>query len=202
MRKPLILLLTLLLVTALALPVFAASRLEAPPEEPVPEPLDPKVEAMIAWALETAADDTHGYSRFERFGPNYDCSSFVSTALMEGGFELDTYLFPDQMVDVLPEFGFVLYEKGETEPQRGDILVQPFVHVEICMGGGDCVSAHQDYDDGPEDTTGHEIEYRRADDPCECPFCKYEEYEFILRYEPPAPEIIIPAHEMDRATAQ
>jgi len=189
MRKSLTLFLTLtltlLLMSSLLLNAFAAddqvqAYLEEKKEE---ESLDPKVRAMIAWALEIAEDDSHGYSQSHRFGPNYDCSSFVSTALMEGGFGLKDYVFPSDMVEILPDYGFVVYKRGETEPRRGDILVRPHVHVEICMGNGECVSAHQDSDWRSGDGNGHEIEYRRADSDYVCPFCQNEEYTYILRYE-------------------
>lgn len=186
MRRILSLLLTLLLVSSLLLTAFAEDcqvECDLAEQQEGSEPLDPKVEAMLAWALEIAEDDAHGYSQRNRFGPNYDCSSFVSTALMEGGFGVESYLFPDEMVAVLPAYGFVVYRKGETEPQRGDILVRPFVHVEICMGDGACVSAHSDYDGRSGDGNGHEIEYRLADAVFECPFCRYAEYIYILRYE-------------------
>ncbi len=188
MRRPLSQLLTLflslLLVSSLFSTAFAAQ--EDPGNRGLDPadaaPLDPKVEAMLAWAVAIAEDDTHGYSRYDRFGPNYDCSSFVCTALMEGGFGLEDYLFPADMVDVLPDYGFTVYKKGETVPQRGDILVRPYVHVEICMGGLDCVGAHKNYDGRSGDRSGHEIEYRTAESDYPCPFCCNAEYKYILRY--------------------
>ena len=196
MRKTLSLILTLLLLIGL-LPILAAAEGDADAESSAQveetEPLDPKIEAMLAWALETAADDSHGYSQSDRFGPNYDCTSFVSTALMEGGFALEDYLSTNGLIDVLPEYGFVVYRRGETEPQRGDILVQRGVHTEICMGDGGCVAAHQDYDWRSGDwRTGHEIEYRSGDDDYGCPFCKNARYNYILRYVPPdSPECVL-----------
>lgn len=185
LTKLLTLLLTLALLSGLTVNAFAAETLstERVTDPASPEALDPKVEAMLAWAVGIAADDTHGYSQANRFGPNYDCSSFVSTALMEGGFGIEDYLFPADMVEVLPDYGFVVYKKGETDPQRGDILVQPYVHVEICMGGLDCVGAHRNYDGRSGDRSGHEIEYRTEASDLECPFCHNAEYVYILRYE-------------------
>ena len=185
MRKFITLLLTLLLLFNLFVPALAAedalkeSDLEAEAE---PSPLDPKVEAMIAWAMEIANDDSHGYSQNNRYGPDYDCTSFVCTALREGGFELERYLSPRGMVWELPALGFAVYRKGETEPRRGDILVEIGVHAEICMGSGCCVGAHQDYDRRSGDRTGHEIEYRTPDG-YKCWFCKKAQYDYIIRYE-------------------
>ena len=185
MQRTITLLLTLLLVFSLLVPVYAAEYGSGDLAVPVEtEPLDPKIEAVIAWAMETAADDTHGYSQNNRYGPDYDCTSFVCTALMESGFALDRYLSPRGMVRELPALGFAVYRKGETEPQRGDILVEFGVHAEICMGDGCCVGAHQDYGHRRTgDKSGHEIEYRTPVSEKKCWFCKKAQYQYILRYE-------------------
>ena len=192
MRRFATLLLTVILfVTCFLTTAFAASgsksksSQKAATEEPK---LDEKVEAMIAWALDIAADDSHGYSQSNRTGPNYDCSSFVSAALMAAGFPLDKYLTAGGFLGYAEELGFKVYRRGEVEPQRGDILVRGNEHVEICMGHGGCVAAHQDYDYRSGDRTGHEIEYRPGDGNYSCPFCKYQKYYHILRYVAPEPE--------------
>ena len=181
MRKIITLFLTLLLLFSLFIPAFAAEKTKEHTEEES-EPLDPKVEAMLAWAMEIANDDTHGYSQNNRYGPDYDCTSFVCTALREGGFQLEGYLSPRGMVRELPALGFAVYRKGETEPRRGDILVEIGVHAEFCMGDGCCVGAHQRYDRRSGDSTGHEIEYRTPEG-FKCWFCKKAQYDYIIRYE-------------------
>ena len=188
MRRLFTLLLTALLsVTCLLPTAFAAEKSKIVNQKRTEEEarLDFKVEAMLEWALAIAADDSHGYSQAYRYGPNYDCTSFVSTALMKGGFGLDEYLSTIGLVQNAENFGFTVYRRGEVVPQRGDILVQWNVHTEICMGDGGCVAAHQDYDGYSGDRTGHEIEYRPGGSDYGCPFCKYEQYNYILRYEPP-----------------
>ena len=189
MRKLITLLLALALAGSILLPNSKAlaaplkEDLETAEESTEPE-LDPKVEAMLAWAREIAQDNSHGYSQANRYGPNYDCTSFVCTALMQGGFGLDHYTSTSGMIAELPALGFVVYRRGETEAQRGDILLQRGVHAEICLGNGGCVAAHQDYDGRSGDRTGHEIEWREADTDFGCPFCKYRQYNYILRYDP------------------
>ncbi len=189
MRKIITLLLTLLLVFCLFAPAVAA---EEQTETPIPsegseeagEKLDPKVEAMVAWAIEIAEDDSHGYSQNNRYGPDYDCTSFVCTALLEGGFQLERFLSPRGMVRELPSLGFAVYRKGETEPRRGDILVELGVHAEISLGDGCCVGAHQDYGHSRTgDRSGKEIECRTPDGDSRCWFCKKAQYDYILRYE-------------------
>lgn len=190
MRKLITLLLALALAGSILLPdskALAAPlwRAEGPARETAEPALDPKVEAMLAWAREIAQDNSHGYSQANRYGPNYDCTSFVCTALMEGGFGLDHYTSTGGMIAELPELGFVVYRKNETEAQRGDILLRRGVHAEICLGNGGCVAAHQNYDGRSGDRSGHEIEWRESnDDSYGCPFCKYQQYNYILRYEP------------------
>ena len=188
MRRIFILLLTLLLVSGLAVPAFAAAgkpekAFSAEAAEDVGEELDPKVEAMIAWAVGIAEDDSHGYSQSNRYGPDYDCTSLVCTALMEGGFALKTYLSPSGIVRELPALGFAVYRKGETEPRRGDILVEIGVHAEICLGDGACVAAHQNYGHSRTgDGSGREIDCRDPESGT-CWFCKKAQYDYIIRYE-------------------
>ena len=153
-----------------------APSLEKPEEEQL---ASRRMEAALEWALTTAADDSHGYSQAYRYGPSYDCASFVTAALIAGGFQLNEGLTTYTMKSALEEVGFTAYRKGEVEPRRGDILLDTVSHVEICMGGTDCVAAHQDYDWRSGDSTGKEIEYRCGT----CWFCIYQQYTWILRYE-------------------
>ena len=48
----------------------------------------PNINAAVHWAIEIALDDTHGYSQANRYGPDYDCSSFIAAALIHGGFNV------------------------------------------------------------------------------------------------------------------
>ena len=50
-----------------------------------------KIENAVAWAEQIAADDRHGYSQVHRNSPDYDCSSFVGTALANAGFPISIY---------------------------------------------------------------------------------------------------------------
>ena len=143
--------------------------------------VDSQIEDALEWAEETAEDDTHGYSRYSRTGPNYDCSSFVSAALMEAGFELEGYLSTSRMKSALEELGFTVFRKGEVTVQRGDILLNPRTHVEFCMGDGCCCAAHQNYDGRSGDRTGKEIQVRDQET---CPFCKYQQYTYVIRLLP------------------
>ena len=43
------------------------------------------VEKAVQWAINTANDNSHGYSQADRWGPDYDCSSFVIEAYEQAG---------------------------------------------------------------------------------------------------------------------
>lgn len=176
MRRLCSALLALVLVCGL---ILSASPLGFAAGEEEEDALDPKMEAALAWAIQAAEDPSHGYSQGNRFGPNYDCSSFVSKALMEGGFELDTFLSTYTMIPALSQLGFTVYYRGQVTLQRGDILLNPVQHAEFYMGDGACLGAHQDYDWRSGDSTGKEIQYREDG----CSFCNWGNYSCVLRYE-------------------
>ena len=141
--------------------------------------LDSRVEAAIQWAISIANDDSHGYSQSNRNGPNYDCSSFVSTAFKNGGFSVSGSLNTSSMADAFVKVGFTKYKKGDVAIQRGDILLKPGSHVELYLGNDTCVAAHSNYDGVSGDGNGKEIQVRKKN---YCTFCKQAKYTYILRY--------------------
>ena len=141
--------------------------------------LDSRVEAAIQWAISIANDDSHGYSQSSRNGPNYDCSSFVSTAFKNGGFSVSGSLNTSSMANAFVNVGFTKYKKGDVTIQRGDILLKPGSHVELYLGDNTCVAAHSDYDGASGDGNGKEIQVRTKN---YCTFCKQANYTYILRY--------------------
>lgn len=46
------------------------------------------LESGIKWMINIAQDNTHGYSMNNRYGPNFDCSSFIAFALIFSGFNI------------------------------------------------------------------------------------------------------------------
>ena len=125
--------------------------------------------AYMQWALEIAADDSHGYSQINRNGnPDYDCSSLVYYSLYNTGWPIASicpYAFSTgSMTDVLTQLGF----QKITFPNRdysslvaGDILWRDG-HTEIYIGNGQTVGAHSDEVGGITgaqggDQTGREI---------------------------------------------
>lgn len=47
-----------------------------------------KIEDAVNWAIDIANDDTHGYDQTHRWGPDYDCSSFVISAWEAAGVDV------------------------------------------------------------------------------------------------------------------
>ena len=50
--------------------------------------MDEIIEKALKWAKDTAKDNTHGYSQANRWGPDYDCSSFIISAYEQAGLKL------------------------------------------------------------------------------------------------------------------
>ncbi len=48
------------------------------------------IDDAVAWAIKIAEDDTHGYDQINRWGPDYDNSSFIISAWEESGVNVKT----------------------------------------------------------------------------------------------------------------
>ena len=123
--------------------------------------------AYLQWALEIAADDSHGYSQMRRNGnPDYDCSSLVYYSLYNTGWPIASicsYAFSTHTMDsVLTQLGFQRFTfSSPSELIPGDILLRDG-HTEIYVGNGQTVGAHCDENGGIQgnlggDQTGNEI---------------------------------------------
>ena len=85
-------------------------------------------EKALAWAKQIAADQSHGYSQQNRFGPDYDCSSLVLSAYKQAGVPIDwnVVCYTGNMQN-LTRYGFkdvsgsVNFNTG-SGLQKGDIL--------------------------------------------------------------------------------
>lgn len=112
------------------------------------------IKAYMDWAKATAADKTHGYDQTHRTGPDYDCSSFVASALNSAGIDVpmfNTYTMEKELLDhhFIEVTDQVNLTTGE-HLQYGDILWNDN-HTEFSMGKDKTIGAHQNENGG---TTG------------------------------------------------
>ena len=116
------------------------------------------IENAVAWAEQIAADDRHGYSQVNRNSPDYDCSSFVGTALAKAGFPVSIYSTTRNLGEQLENAGFVKCCKPW---KRGDIHLAASHHVTMSTDASHIVHASQSENGGIDgqagDQTGKEI---------------------------------------------
>ena len=121
------------------------------------------IENYIQWALRIAWDDSHGYSQLNRWGPDYDCSSLVVSALKNTGFRVGNASWTGNMLEELTKLGFS-WHSGLSGLSRGDILLahnSRLRHTEIFLGSNQMVGAWVSETGGISgvqgDQTGNEI---------------------------------------------
>lgn len=110
-----------------------------------------KIENAVAWEEQIAADDRHGYSQVHRNGPDYDCSSFVGTALSQAGFPVSPYSTTRNLGEQLERSGFV---KAKKPWRRGDIHLAAGHHVTMSVDANRIVHASQSENGGIDGQTG------------------------------------------------
>lgn len=110
-----------------------------------------KIEKAVAWAEQTAADDRHGYSQLHRNSPDYDCSSFVGTALAYAGFPVSIYSTTRNLGEQLENAGFVQCGKPW---KHGDIHLAAGHHVTMSVDANRIVHASQSENGGIDGQTG------------------------------------------------
>lgn len=116
------------------------------------------IEESVLWAIGIAADNSHGYSQVNRNSPDYDCSSFVGTALSNGGFDVSEYSTTRNLESQLIKCGFKMCHAPW---KRGDIHLAAGHHVTMSTDASHIVHASQSENGGidgePGDQTGKEI---------------------------------------------
>lgn len=110
-----------------------------------------KIENAVAWEEQIAADDRHGYSQVHRNGSDYDCSSFVGTALAQAGFPVSPYSTTRNLGEQLERSGFVQAKKPW---RRGDIHLAAGHHVTMSVDANRIVHASQSENGGIDGQTG------------------------------------------------
>lgn len=118
----------------------------------------PNIEKAVSWAIGIAADNSHGYSQVHRNSPDYDCSSFVGTALSKADFAVSEYSTTRNLESQLIKCGF---KKCHAPWKRGDIHLAAGHHVTMSTDASHIVHASQSENGGIDgktgDQTGREI---------------------------------------------
>lgn len=127
---------------------------------------DGNVESAVKWAIDIAKDNSHGYDQITRDGGvDYDCSSLVSTAFRQAGFDIP---MPSPstwtMQEAFEVAGFTWHAGNPSADEllRGDIVLDIDAHVELYIGEqqlvGACINEFGGiYYGQPGDQTGNEI---------------------------------------------
>ena len=123
------------------------------------------IDKAVAWAIETANDNSHGYSQINRYGPDYDCSSFVISAWEAAGVPVKRAgaSYTGNMRGAFIACGFVdvTTQVGLSTGygiQAGDVLLNYAAHTCLAVGGGKVANCRTD-EGHPQsgDQSGNEI---------------------------------------------
>lgn len=114
------------------------------------------IETAIAWATGIANDNTHGYSQANRYGPDYDCSSLVTTAFRNAGinvpYDCNTRNMKERFVNAgfvwIPASSIPNFPSSSANLKRGDILLKSG-HTELYIGNNQNIGAHDNYNGIP-----------------------------------------------------
>ena len=108
-------------------------------------------EKAVAWAIQTANDNSHGYSQVDRWGPDYDCSSFVIQAYEQAGVPVRRggASYTGNMRGAFLGCGFTdvtsLVNLGSGAGlQPGDVLLNYSAHTCLAIGGGKVANCRTD----------------------------------------------------------
>ena len=106
------------------------------------------INKAVAWAVAVADDPAHGYDQANRWGADYDCSSFVITAWQQAGVPVKTSgaSYTGDMYWAFIHCGFrdvtnsINLSTG-ANLQKGDVVINTKHHTELYIGNGKMVKA-------------------------------------------------------------
>lgn len=91
------------------------------------------LEQAVQGMINMCNNNQHGYDQAYRWGPNYDCSSAIITALKNAGFDVGGSTYTGNMSANLCARGWSRLTPGIAK-QRGDILLNDVNHVAMYVG--------------------------------------------------------------------
>ena len=138
------------------------------------------INKAIAFGIKTADNKNAGYSNETRWGnPNYDCSSLIISAFENAGIPVKEHgaNCTSNMRNAFLETGQFEWIPGAQPIESlkpGDIILNESQHVEMYVGKGNNLGAHDDNDGVDGDSSGKEIDI--------APYNFYCYIDGILRY--------------------
>lgn len=105
------------------------------------------IDRAIAWALQIANDNSHKYSQSVRWGPSYDCSSFIISAYEQAGVPVKSKGGATTTSDMRKAFlacGFKDVTKAVTLSSgqgllKGDVLLTEGKHTALVYADGGAI---------------------------------------------------------------
>lgn len=137
------------------------------------------INSAVEYAVGIANDDSHGYSQYNRWGPDFDCSSLVIASYEQAGVKVKEAgaSFTGNMREAFKKCGFI--EVPLTDRRRGDVLLNEAHHTAMMVDNYNIVHASISETGSitgkPGDQTGREI--------CTRPYYNYSRgWDCVLRY--------------------
>lgn len=94
-------------------------------------------------AIEIANDDSHGYSQYNRWLPDFDCSSLVIYCYEKAGVPVKTNgaTYTGNMLSAFLKSGFRIIDRVKEQLVKGDVLLNVKNHTAIYIGNNKIVQA-------------------------------------------------------------
>ena len=153
-----------------------------------------KVDKYITYMTELVLDPAHGYDQINRWGPDFDCSSSIITAVQNGaGIPVKDAgaTYTGNMRKAFEKCGFLAIpcDKGMPTLSRGDILLNEKHHTAMFIGGGK-IAQFSINEKGK--TTGGKSGDQTGKESGIFPLYTYSKgWDYVLRYEEKKEDVIV-----------